>query len=908
MRIAATQTVFRKDYQPPVFAVESVEMGFDLDVQRTRVATRLHLVRQRPGVLVLQGESIELHAVHLDGRTLAAHEYVLTETTLSLADLPERCVLDLEVSSCPADNTTLSGLYVSKGNLFTQCEAEGFRRITYFPDRPDVMSRFTVMLRASRKEFPVLLSNGNLIDSGTRPGGRHYAKWHDPFPKPSYLFALVAGRLAHAERHTQTGSGRTVLLQIYVEPRDLDKVGHALDALEHSLRWDEKRFGLELDLDRFMIVAVEDFTMGAMENKGLNIFNTRYVLASPELATDMDFADIESVVGHEYFHNWTGNRVTCRDWFQLTLKEGLTVFRDQEFSADMSAGYLEDRDHGAAAATARAVQRIAGVRNLRIAQFPEDAGPMAHPIRPDSYQEINNFYTPTIYEKGAEVVRMQQTLLGREGFRAGIDEYFRRFDGQAVTCDDFVDAIESVYVARHPGRDLKQFRLWYSQAGTPRVTASGSYDPTLCCYTLTLRQASPKVGVERQSDHKKKPFLIPFEVGLLGPDGEDLPLRLKDDEAQGKEVSPVYSRVLEFSKAEESFVFVDVKAPPVPSLLRNFSAPVIVQYPYSEEELAHLSAHDSDAFNRWEASQRLATLELARLARGFEADQPYSVSPRLTEVYRAILAHTELDPALKELALTLPGEHLIGEELPIYDPQAVHEARQLVRLHMAQKLRGAWHATYLQFRNQGPYRPEPRAAGQRALKNLALSYLASLDDAETHTLAWSQFESADNMTDRFAALACMVNNPHPRREEALAQFYKRYANEPLVVDKWLRVQAAARRVGRPGLEVVQELMQHRAFSLRNPNKVYSLLMTFFSSNPAEFHRPDGAGYAFWAEQVLAVDALNPQVASRLARTLDRWRKLTPTLQRAAEGALTEVQRSGQLSKDVSEIIGKTLGS
>lgn len=908
MRNDSPPTIYRKDYEEPVFRILTVELGIDLDPHKTIVATRLYLERRHSGDLVLQGEELELLAVHLDGRTLPHRAYVKTPTTLTLKDLPERCVLDLEVQTCPSKNNTLMGLYVSNGNFFTQCEAEGFRRITYFLDRPDVMARYTVMLRGSKKDYPVLLSNGNLVESGDLPEGRHYAKWHDPFPKPSYLFALVAGRLAHVERRVKTQSGRSVLLQIYVQKRDLDKVGHALEALVHSLRWDEKRFGLELDLERFMIVAVEDFTMGAMENKGLNIFNTRFILANPQVATDSDFGAIESVVGHEYFHNWTGNRVTCRDWFQLTLKEGLTVFRDQEFSADMHAGYLENRDRGERAQTARAVRRIEQVRTLRIAQFPEDAGPMAHPIRPDSYQEISNFYTPTVYEKGAEVVRMQQTLLGREGFREGVDEYFRRFDGQAVTCDDFTQAIESVYTAQRPGRDLNQFRLWYSQAGTPRVAITSRYDPSAKTYALSLRQSCHKVGMERQSTLEKKPFHIPFAVGLLGPDGCDLPLTLSEDAEQFSEGSMPTTRVLEFTEARQEFVFTNVAKIPVPSLFRNFSAPVIVQYPYTDDELAHISAHDSDAFNRWEATQRLATLELARLARGDGAAGRPSVNARLVDVFGAILRDPKLDPALKELTLTLPGESVIGEELPVYDPRAVHEARDFLRLHLARSLLDTWLAVYQHNQTTGAYTPSPAAAGKRALKNLALSYLVALNEPRFDELAWRQFQSADNMTDRFAALMVLANNPASQRVRALGQFYKRYASEPLVVDKWLRAQAASRRVDAPVLEIVKGLMKHPAFSLRNPNKVFALLLSFFASNPAEFHTPDGAAYGFWADQVLALDAINPQVASRVARTLDRWRKLTPELQTRAEAALRRVQKGPNLSKDVTEIVGKALSS
>jgi aminopeptidase N len=906
MRNETPPTIYRKDYHPPVFHVTEVEMGIDLDAETTVVATRLHLVRNQAGVLVLDGEALELVAVHLDGRRLPPSEYVLTDTSLSFPSLPERCTLDLEVRNRPQSNTTLMGLFESGGSLFTQCEAEGFRRITYFPDRPDVMARYTVMLRAKKSDYPVLLSNGNLVESGNLPGGRHYAKWHDPFPKPSYLFALVAGHLSCVQRRVKTASGRSVLLQIHVKPADVKKVDFALDALVHSLRWDEKRFGLELDLDRFMIVAVEDFTMGAMENKGLNIFNAKYVLANAEVATDADYRAVEAVVGHEYFHNWTGNRVTCRDWFQLTLKEGLTVFRDQEFSADMSAAYLAGGALDGRAETARAVGRINQVRGLRMGQYPEDAGPMAHPIRPESYQEISNFYTPTVYEKGAEVVRMLQTLLGREGFRAGVDEYFRRFDGQAVTCDDFVSAMESVYTNQRKGEDLAQFRLWYSQAGTPRVEIHTRYDAATQRFYLRARQACPRVGIERNSDVEKRPFHIPFALGLLDKNGQDLALRLEGEAAAAAPNASQKTRVLELRQNEENFVFVDVREKPVPSLLRNFSAPVIVQYPFTSEELAHLSGHDSDAFNRWEASQRLAALELARLARESAPDQAGSTSDRLVEVFRAILLDDALAPALKELALILPSELVVGEELPVYDPQAVHRARKQTRIHLAAALRHEWEKAYHANRTKGPYSPDPVPAGKRALKNLALSYLASLNEPDFYALAFDQFQAADNMTDRFDAFTALINNPSPQRESVLAEFHAHYCDESMVMDKWLRAQVVAPRVSASGLEVVKALMSHGSFSLRNPNKVYAVLLAFFSSNPAEFHSIDGLGHAFWAEQVLAVDALNPQVASRLARSLDRWRKLTPGLQVTAEKALRAVQSAPHLSKDVAEIVGKSL--
>lgn len=906
MRSPQRHTIHRKDYTPPVFGIEVIEMAFDLDSEATVVSTRMTLVRQSNGVLKLNGEDLELLFVAIDGRTLTQKQYELTEDTLVLEGVSDRCMLDIAVRIRPNANTSLMGLYGSEGDLFTQCEAEGFRKITYFPDRPDVMARFTVMLRADRKKFPVLLSNGNLIEAGKLPGGRHYAKWQDPYPKPSYLFALVAGRLSFIEKQITTQSGREAVLQIYAAKRDLNKLGHAMDSLVKAVRWDERRFGLELDLERFMVVAVGDFNLGAMENKGLNIFNTKYVLGNAETVTDDDFAAIESVIGHEYFHNWTGNRVTCRDWFQLTLKEGLTVFRDQEFSADMGAGYLEGEAHGKHGATARAVNRIENVRALRAAQFPEDAGPMAHPIRPESYQEIGNFYTATVYEKGAEVVRMLQTLLGCEGFRAGLDEYFRRHDGQAVTCDDFVSALESVYIGQHPGRKLEQFRLWYRQAGTPRVTARSSYDDAAQRFTLSLSQVCPKVGIERAKTEHKAPFHIPFAIGLLGPDGRDLEIRIEGESGKHMGTVPMTTCVLDFTQAEQTFVMEDVAAAPVPSLLRNFSAPVIVDYAYSDSDLAHLSAHDSDPFNRWEASQRLATRELVRLAHAVTDGEMLELSPRIFDVYRAILADPELDCSLKELALSLPSENTIGEHLPVYDPAAVHAAHQFASKALALHLADVWRNTYQSHHDRGPYAFEAVKAGRRALKNRALLYLMETQDPAAHRLAWQQFEKANNMTDRLGALVALVNHSAKKRERALQEFYRTARADALVVDKWLRVQAGARRLDSSVLEVVKALMRHDAFSLRNPNKVYALLAPFFNSNPAEFHRPDGAAYEFWADQVLALDKINPTVAGRIARSMDRWRKLTPPLQAVARTALLRVQRGPHLSKDVEEIIEKAL--
>ncbi|MCM2550110.1 aminopeptidase N [Burkholderia glumae] len=894
---AHSAVIRRADYTPPAFLIDSVALEFDLMPERTVVRNTMRLRRNPDAApaphLELLGESLEFIAAQIDGQPAAAvraHEH-----GLSVENVPDAFELVIDSACSPAANTTLSGLYVSGGNFFTQCEAEGFRRITYFLDRPDVMSTYTVTLRAEREAYPVLLSNGNLVDSGPLPDGRHFAKWEDPFRKPSYLFALVAGKLVALEETITTGSGASKLLQVWVEPADLDKTRHAMDSLIHSIRWDEKRFGLELDLDRFMIVAVSDFNMGAMENKGLNIFNTKYVLANPETATDIDFSNIEAVVGHEYFHNWTGNRVTCRDWFQLSLKEGLTVFRDQEFSADMAAG--EDDDAGA-----RAVKRIEDVRVLRQLQFAEDAGPMAHPVRPESYVEINNFYTMTVYEKGSEVVRMYQTLLGRDGFRRGMDLYFKRHDGQAVTCDDFRHAM-----ADANGRDLAQFERWYSQAGTPRVAVKTAYDAAAKRYTVTLSQAYGE-GSPAARETQKGPLLIPFAIGLIGPDGRDLPLRL-DGEAE----AGATTRVLELTETQASYSFVDVAAEPLPSLLRNFSAPVIVDYDYRDDQLAFLLAHDSDPFNRWEAGQRLATRALLTLADTAAAGGELTLDDAFVDAFHRVLVDDSLSPAFRELALTLPSEAYLADQMREANPAAVHRARQFVRGRLAAALRADWLAIHERHRTPGAYAPTPEDAGRRALKNLALAYLTELDAPdEAVRLATAQYDVADNMTDRAAALGALLSASvasqaaeAPARK-ALADFYTRFEKEALVIDKWFSMQATRRgTAARPTLDTVRELLSHPAFNLKNPNRARSLIFSFCAANPAQFHAADGSGYAFWADQVLALDAINPQVAARLSRSLENWRRFTPALREPMRAALERVAASAK-SRDVREIVGKAL--
>src|SRR5450830_1163704 len=901
MRNPTPPTIYRKDYAAPTYFVDTVEMGFDLAPELTRVATRIVMQRNPAAAgqdIELYGEELELVQLRLNGKSLAAHQYKVADGILSIAGAPAKVVLEIETTNRPQLNTSLMGLYVSNGNFFTQCEAEGFRKITYFPDRPDVMGKYTVMLRADKKTCPVLLSNGNLIEQGELDDGRHYAKWEDPFKKPSYLFALVAGNLVCQEERYRLQSGREVLLQVWVEQCNLDKTQHAMDSLKNSIRWDEERFGLELDLDRFMIVAVGDFNMGAMENKGLNIFNTKFVLANPRIATDIDYANIEAVVGHEYFHNWTGNRVTCRDWFQLSLKEGLTVFRDQEFSADMIGS-----DSG------RAVKRIDDVRVLRQAQFPEDAGPMAHPVRPDSFVEINNFYTVTVYEKGAEVVRMYQTLLGRDGFRKGMDLYFKRHDGQAVTCDDFRAAM-----ADANKRDLKQFERWYSQSGTPRVAASVRYDAKAKTLELTLEQSCPSTPGQK----KKLPFHIPVAVGLLDSKGKDMALNLSGDKAAK---SAQTTRVLELTQAKQTFKFTDIVEKPVPSILRGFSAPVVLEYEYSDAELAFLMAHDSDPFNRWEAGQRLAMRRLLSLTAAvqsarhagsvvavdaFLSNQQYDSA--LIDALRTTLNDASLDPAFRELVLTLPSESMIAEQMDVIDPQAIHAARQFLRRSLAAALRAdllSIYQTIQSAQSQQAYSPDATASGQRALKNMVLSYLAELDDAQVHALAQQQDEVADNMTDRLAALAALTNSSASGKAAALAAFYDEFEYEALVIDKWFTLQATARTAD---VQTVRALAEHPAFTLKNPNRARSLIFSFCNGNPSAFHAADGSGYCFWAEQVIALNGSNPQVAARLARSLDRWRKYAPALQERMRNALRQVADAPTLSRDVAEVITKSLAN
>ena len=894
----STTLIRREDYQAPAFWIRSVELIFDLDPVKTIVASKLSIERNpdaKPGQpLTLHGDDLVLLRCLADGESVSfRHEPGL----LVIDNPPDRPVFTLEIrNTCgPDKNTQLSGLYTSGGGFFTQCEAEGFRRITYFLDRPDVMAVFTVTLRADKAKYPVLLSNGNLVEQLTLDNGRHLAKWHDPFPKPSYLFALVAANLVCREQRIRSRTGKDHLLQIYVRQGDMDKTEHAMNSLIASVAWDEARFGLALDLERFMIVAVGDFNMGAMENKGLNIFNTKYVLASPATATDADFAGIESVVGHEYFHNWTGNRITCRDWFQLSLKEGLTVYRDQEFSMDM-----------AGAASARAVKRIEDVRGLRAVQFPEDAGPMAHPVRPDSYVEINNFYTATIYDKGAELVRMMATLVGREGFRLGMALYFSRHDGQAVTCDDFAQAIADANPDSALASHLDAFKRWYGQAGTPTLQARGVYDPVSLHYKLTLTQsAAPSPGQDL-----KLPSVLPVLMGLLRADnGQALPLRQVDEaQAAGNE------RVLVLSAQEQTFTFVNVASAPVPSLLRGLSAPVNLDDGLGDAALLVLLQHDSDAFKRWEAGQRLG---LSRMMAALpDAGDLPALDSAYVEAMRQTLRDPALDPAFKELALTLPSENYVAEQCVVVDPQRIHVLREQMRRQLAARLRDDWVWAFESHQVLEGYRPDAAQSGRRALANLALQMLV-LDAMQTGDTVWpgrafQRFKDAGQMTDRYGALAALVDGQSPLAAPALERFHALFAGDDLVIDKWFNLQARAAEplTAGPGivLQRVKALMQHPDFSLKNPNRARSLVAGYCRENPAAFHRTDAAGYVFWADRVLELDAINPQLAARLARTMDRWSVLAEPWRSAARQAVSRVAASTRLSEDVREIVTKALAA
>jgi len=877
MKHADAKTIYLKDYQQPAFWIEMVDLVFVLEDDHALVTSSVDYKRNPDSPtkeLELFGSELELEHISINGYELDEDDYELTDSGMTLSNLAEEFTLVVTTKIYPKKNTSLEGLYQSSGNFCTQCEAQGFRKITYFLDRPDVMGKFTTTIRADKKKCPVMLSNGNLIEQGDLEGGRHFAKWQDPFKKPAYLFALVAGDLEHVTDAFITFSGKQVKLEIYTEAHNIDKCDHAMESLKRAMAWDEKRFGLEYDLDIYMIVAVDDFNMGAMENKGLNVFNSKLVFASPETATDSDYINIEAVIGHEYFHNWTGNRVTCRDWFQLSLKEGLTVFRDQEFTSDLHS---------------RAVKRIEDVRMLRTHQFTEDASPMAHPIRPASFMEINNFYTMTVYEKGAEVVRLYNTLLGQDGFRKGMDLYFERHDGQAVTTEDFLSAM-----ADANGADLSQMKSWYDQAGTPIVDVTMDYDAVEETCTLHFVQNIPSTPEADASD--KQPYLIPVKFGLIDKKGQEL-----------------LSDTIKLTKKEQSFSFEgihceDTKKKPLPSLLRDFSAPVKLNYNYSVEDFIFLMQHDSDAFNRWEASQRLARMLLLEMLEARKNGEALGVETQVIDAYQQVLEDEQLDHALRAEALSLPSETDLAEMVEQADPEAIHEVREFLLKSIAQGLRlsleSTYHAMHQGLKEQGIYSPDAVSIGKRRLQNTCLSYLGKINDPGIHGECYQQFSTSENMTDTLAALGTLSGIECPQRELAFDDFEQKWQHDTLVMDKWLVMQAVSSLPDT--LDKVKKLMEHKLFDIKNPNKVRSLIGAFAMGNPVNFHKADGAGYQFHADRVLELDKLNPQVASRMVRALMNWRQYESGRSGLMREQLERIKAQDGLSGDVFEIVSKAL--
>jgi aminopeptidase N len=877
MRTETPPTVRLEDYRPSDHLIDRVELDVRLDPHDTRVTARLAIRPNpagRPGApLVLDGDDLRLLALDLDGQPLAPAAFRVAPSALTLPEPPGRpFTLTIETRIDPSANTKLMGLYRSNGVYCTQCEADGFRRITYFLDRPDVMAVYTTRIEADEAQAPVLLGNGNPVETGRIEGtGRHFAVWHDPHPKPAYLFALVGGRLDRVTKSFDTREGRTVELAVHVEPGKAERAAYALDAVERSMVWDERAFGRAYDLDVFNVVAVSDFNMGAMENKGLNIFNDKFVLASPETATDVDYAAIEAIIAHEYFHNWSGNRVTCRDWFQLCLKEGLTVFRDQEFSSDMRS---------------RDVHRIGEVRTLRARQFPEDAGPLAHPVRPRQYAEINNFYTATVYEKGAEIVRMLRTLVGESAFRAGMDRYFSDNDGRAATVEDFLVAFEAA-----SGRDLARFAEWYERPGTPRVAVTGTYDAAERTYRLDFRQTRPGAGADAP------PLVIPVRLGLVGPDG---PL--------GEATCPqVEDGVFVLDAFEAALTFDDVTAPPVPSLFRGFSAPVRVDMAMDDADRLTLLRHDSDGFNRWEAAQRVAARLMIGALRGAATD---AGADAFAAALGAFLDARALDdPAFAALVLALPSENDLADEIGAeIDPDAICSARRALRVRigasLSPRLRGLRDA--LAEPAGTPFSPDAASAGRRSLRSAALDLIAAADPADGTALARAQIAAATNMTDRLAGLSTLALLPGAAREAEFAAFAERYVAEPLVLDKWFAIQATIPEDGT--IERVRRLQTHPAFAMTNPNRVRALVGSFALANPTQFNRADGAGFALAAETVLALDRTNPQVAARLMTAFGSWRRLEPVRRAAAESALRRILATPGLSRDVTDIAGRSLAN
>ncbi|MEX1036653.1 MAG: aminopeptidase N [Sneathiella sp.] len=867
-------TIHLKDYKEPDFLIKTVDLTVELGEDETVITSQIALERNDASAekLILNGEHLKLVSVVMNGQELAADDYDLSDKLLGVSvPLGEKNIsLSIVTKTKPQENTALEGLYKSSGNFCTQCEAQGFRRITYFLDRPDVMAVYTTTIIGDGARYPVMLSNGNLTESTTLEDGRQSVTWHDPHPKPAYLFALVAGDLACVEDHFTTRSGRDVKLQIFVEKGNEDKCGHAMTSLKKSMKWDEEKYGREYDLDIFMIVAVSDFNMGAMENKGLNVFNSKYVLASPETATDADFNGIESVIAHEYFHNWTGNRITCRDWFQLTLKEGLTVFRDQQFSADMNSA---------------AVQRIGDVQRLRAAQFPEDAGPLAHPIQPQSYQEINNFYTATVYEKGAEVIRMIHTLLGPEKFRKGMDLYFERHDGQAVTTEEFVSALED-----GSGIDLSQFRRWYITPGTPEITVSEEFDAKSGQYRLTFAQSNAKAGDDF------KPLHIPLKLGLLDDKGSSI--AFPDGEFKGKTEG-----VFSLTEESQSITFSGLNARPQASLFRGFSAPVKIRQEKDDNVLAFLFAKDEDLFNRWDAGQRLASNILLKQ---IDADTPVETAELPTpflNAFTAILADKDLDRAFTASALTLPGEQDIAQKMPIVEVDAIHKAREAARRHLGLAFEDRWRQVYDECANAPSPSNQPESSSRR-LKNTALHYLIATGREEFYALAEKQYHESDNMTDCVAALSGVSDITHPIRDEMFADYYKKWQKDPLIVDKWFSLQAMATRT--TTISDIKALMDHPAFTLKNPNRLRSLIGAFASGNPVCFHDKGGEGYRILSGVISTLNKMNPQIAARLVVPLGQWRRYDTERQHLMKRELEKILNLPDLSDHVYEMVNKSL--
>ncbi|PWA87763.1 peptidase M1 family protein [Artemisia annua] len=883
----APKEIFLKDYKLPDYYFDTVDLSFSLGEEKTIVSAKISVVPRVDGAaapLVLDGTDLKLISVAINGNQLKEGDFQVDSRHLILKSPPTgNFVLETVTEILPQKNTSLEGLYKSSGNFCTQCEAEGFRKITFYQDRPDIMAKYTCRIEADKSLYPVLLSNGNLIEQGDLEGGKHFALWEDPFKKPCYLFALVAGQLESRDDTFTTCSGRKVALRIWVPAQDLPKTAHAMYSLKAAMKWDEEVFGREYDLDIFNIVSVPDFNMGAMENKSLNIFNSKLVLASPETATDADYAAILGVIGHEYFHNWTGNRVTCRDWFQLSLKEGLTVFRDQEFSSDLGS---------------RTVKRIGDVSKLRIYQFSQDAGPMAHPVRPHSYIKMDNFYTVTVYEKGAEVVRMYKTLLGSEGFRKGTDLYFQRHDGQAVTCEDFYAAMRDANDA-----DFANFLLWYSQAGTPSVKVTSSYNAEAHTFSLKFSQTVPPTPGQLV----KEPMFIPVAAGLLDSSGKDMPLSTIYHDGKLETVTsgdqPVYTTVLRVTKGEEEFVFNDVPEKPVPSLLRGYSAPIRLHSDLTESDLFFLLAHDSDEFNRWEAGQILARNLMLTQVVNFQKGNALVLDPQFVHGIKCIILDSSLDKEFVAKAITLPGEGEIMDMMEIADPDAVHAVRSFIRKQLASELKQEFLNLVKENGSSEQYVFNHENMARRALKNTALAYLASLDDEEITELVLNEYKTATNMTDQFSALAAIAQKPGKARDDALADFYNKWQDDYLVVNKWFALQSSSDIPG--NVENVKKLLSHQAFDLKNPNKVYSLIGGFCAS-PVNFHAKDGSGYNFLGELVVQLDKLNPQVASRMVSAFSRWKRYDESRQNLAKAQLEMIVSANGLSENVYEIATKSL--